>query len=102
VYNLIRGLSPFPGAFTYLDGKLLKIFRAGKEMKNPAPTSASAPATQTLPVMDPALVPGQYSTDKKTWLKFACPDGIISLEEIQLEGKKKMKTEDFLRGYKWA
>src|SRR5882724_587620 len=96
VYNLIRGLSPFPAAFTYLDGKLLKIFRAGKEIKNPASTSVSEPVTQAFPA------PGQYSTDKKTWLKFACADGIISLEEIQLEGKKKMRTEDFLRGYKWA
>ena len=84
VYNLIRGLSPFPGAFTHLDGKLLKIYRAEKETGIPA-----VPA-------------GHYSTDKKTWLKFACPDGAISLKEIQLEGKKKMGIEDFLRGYKMS
>jgi methionyl-tRNA formyltransferase len=82
VYNLIRGLSPFPTAFTYLDGKLLKIYRAEKE---------TAP---------PGITPGEFETDKKTYLKFAGPDGYIKLEEIQLEGKKKMKIEDFLRGYK--
>jgi methionyl-tRNA formyltransferase len=82
LHNLIRGLSPFPGAFTWLDGKLLKIYRSRKE-----------PAT-------PAVSPGQYETDKKTFLRFAAADGYIYAEEIQLEGKKKMKTGDFLRGYK--
>jgi methionyl-tRNA formyltransferase len=87
IYNLIRGLSPFPAAFTYLDGKLLKIFRA-------------APRALTDDILP--LAPGQHSTDKKTYLKFACPDGAILLEEIQLEGKKKMNIADFLRGYKWV
>lgn len=81
VYNLIRGLSSHPGAFTYLDGKMLKIFRAQKE------TKSSLPA------------PGTYETDKKTYLRFACADGYISVKEIQLEGKKKMNVEEFLRGY---
>jgi methionyl-tRNA formyltransferase len=82
IYNLIRGLSPFPGAFTQLDGKVLKVYRCVKE---PGIPSAQA---------------GQYETDKKTFLKFAAPDGMIRLEEVQLEGKKKMKIEDFLRGYR--
>ncbi len=82
IYNLIRGLSPFPTAFTELDGKLLKIFRSEKE--------AGAPAVR----------PGQVETDQKTWLRFATPDGYIRVTELQLEGKKRMKTEDFLRGYK--
>jgi len=84
VYNLIRGLSPFPGSFTYLNGKLLKIYRADKEVRTPS------------------VAPGEIDTDKKTYLKFACPDGFILLEEIQLEGKKKMKIEDFLRGHRFA
>jgi len=84
IYNLIRGLSPFPGAFTELNGKLLKIYRAGKEIS----------AT-------PAVSPGEMDTDKKTYLKFACPDGFILPEEIQLEGKKKMKIGDFLRGHRF-
>ncbi|HEX9513408.1 MAG TPA: methionyl-tRNA formyltransferase [Puia sp.] len=83
IYNLIRGLSPFPAAFTYLDGKLLKIYHSEKESTKPS------------------IQPGQYATDQKTYLKFAAPDGYIRVTELQLEGKKKMKTEDFLRGYKF-
>jgi len=82
IYNLIRGLSPFPTAFTQLDGKLLKIYRAEKEITPPAHT------------------PGEFDTDKKTCLRFAAADGYIHVKEIQLEGKKKMPVEDFLRGYK--
>ncbi|MES2430713.1 MAG: methionyl-tRNA formyltransferase [Bacteroidota bacterium] len=78
VYNLIRGLSPYPAAFTFLDEKKLKIFSATVELD-----SISAPVI----------------TDKKTFLKFRCADGYLSLKEIQLEGKKKMSIEDFLRGY---
>lgn len=81
VYNLIRGLSPFPTAFTTLDGKMLKIFRAEKETRTgPGPT-------------------GQMIIEKNK-LGFRCPDGIIWATEIQMEGKKKMSAEDFLRGYK--
>jgi methionyl-tRNA formyltransferase len=81
-HNLIRGLSPFPGAFTYLNEKLMKIYNSEREHKQ-----TSIPA-------------GQFDTDGKTYLKFACTDGYISLKEIQLEGKKKMHVTDFLRGYK--
>ncbi|MGZ5286059.1 MAG: methionyl-tRNA formyltransferase [Flavisolibacter sp.] len=81
VHNLVRGLSPFPGAFTILHDKMFKIYRSSKE-----------PAHHD-------LEPGQYLTDKKTWLKFAAPGGFLHVIEIQLEGKKKMLVEDFLRGY---
>lgn len=84
VYNLIRGLSPFPAAFTQLDGKTLKIYRAGMEQ-----AATAVPA-------------GQYQTDGKTYLRFACPDGYISVIELQLEGKKRMAVGDFLRGYRFA
>lgn len=83
VHNLIRGLSPFPGAFTSLQGKTLKIYRSEKEKHRPS------------------LSPGQYDTDKKTYLKFACTDGFIKVKELQLEGKKKMTAEEFLRGYRF-
>jgi methionyl-tRNA formyltransferase len=82
IYNLIRGLSPFPAAFTHMDGKLLKIYHSEKEITPPSAT------------------PGSFLTDKKTYLKFAAPDGYIHVTELQLEGKKKMKIEDFLRGYR--
>jgi len=81
VHNLIRGLSPFPGAFTELNGKMLKIYRSEKE---------------TTPV---TITPGFHETDGKTFLKFACADGYIHVKELQLEGKKKMTVEDFIRGY---
>jgi methionyl-tRNA formyltransferase len=83
VHNLIRGLSPFPGAFTMLNGKMLKIYRSQKEY--------------TLPKINA----GQFETDNKTFLKFACSNGFIHIKELQLEGKKKILTEDFLRGYRF-
>jgi len=83
VYNLIRGLSPYPTAFTFLEGKKLKIFKVGKTHR----------ATTT--------TPGKFETDKKDFLEFACANGYISIKELQLEGKKKMTVADFLRGYRW-
>lgn len=83
VHNLIRGLSPFPGAFTQLNGKMLKIYRSEKEYKQPS------------------ISTGEFETDKKTYLKFACNNGYINVKELQLEGKKKMNIEDFLRGYRF-
>ncbi|MGN6803718.1 MAG: methionyl-tRNA formyltransferase [Ginsengibacter sp.] len=82
IYNFIRGLSPYPAAFTYLKGKKLKIFSAEKEPGNDKNK------------------PGAILTDYKSYLKFATSDGYIQLREIQLEGKKRMKIEDFLRGWR--
>ena len=84
VYNLIRGLSPYPAAFTMLDNKILKIYRAEKI------------------IQAPSTAPGNFETDGKTYLHFACRDGYINITELQLEGKKKMAVEDFLRGYRFA
>lgn len=87
IYNFIRGLSPYPAAFTYLSDnegvkKQLKIFKANKEY------ILNSYETRSL------------FTDGKTYLKVACADGLISIEELQLEGKKRMDTESFLRGTK--
>jgi methionyl-tRNA formyltransferase len=82
VYNFIRGLSPYPTAFTHLNNKVLKIFKAEKQ------------------VTEPAIAAGGFLTDHKTFLKFACNDGFISVKEVQLEGKKRMGIEEFLRGVK--
>jgi methionyl-tRNA formyltransferase len=84
VHNLIRGLSPEPGAFTFLQGKLLKIFDSEMDRADPASKG-----------------PGEYETDKNTFLKFACANGYIFAKEIQLEGKKRMDIKDFLRGYQF-
>jgi methionyl-tRNA formyltransferase len=80
IHNLIRGLSPYPAAFTYLNGKSLKIYKAKKEV-HASPKS-----------------PGSIETDNKTYLKFAAKDGYINVIDLQLEGKKRMNVEDFLRG----
>lgn len=86
VHNLVRGLSPFPGAFTTLDGKMLKIYRSTKELSPGSMTNE----------------PGELLTDGKTYLKFACADGFLQVLELQLEGKKKMTTAEFLRGYRFS
>ena len=75
INNLIRGLSPVPGAYAKLDGKTLKIYYA-------------------VAIEEKITVePGTIETDGKNYLRFACQDGWLQLEEIQLEGKKRMKTE---------
>ena len=43
----------------------------------------------------------EFDTDGKTYLKFACVNGLISAKEVQLEGKKRIAIEDFLRGYRF-
>jgi methionyl-tRNA formyltransferase len=82
VYNLIRGLSPYPTAFTQLNGKMLKVFKA------------------TYEVITHAKSPGEVDSDGKTYLRFASPDGWVYMKELQLEGKKRMLVEDFLRGFR--
>ena len=81
VYNLIRGLAPYPAAFTFLNGKKLKVYKVDKVNKVPA------------------IATGQFETDHKTFLQFACSNGYIAVLELQLEGKKKMDIAAFLRGY---
>ncbi|HEX4372216.1 MAG TPA: methionyl-tRNA formyltransferase [Puia sp.] len=81
IYDLIRGLSPYPSAFAYLDEKLFKIYSAEKDKTTVTDDS-------------------EYKTDGKNYLKFRCADGYISVKEIQMEGKKKMMVEEFLRGWR--
>jgi methionyl-tRNA formyltransferase len=80
IYNLIRGLSPYPTAFTELNDKTVKIFKARYEETTPE------------------NAPGEHVTDGKTFLKFAAKDGFISLLDLQYEGKKRMTVDEFLRG----
>ena len=82
IYDLIRGLSPYPAAFTYLDGKLLKIYRA------------------SYTIADTQFAAGEYKTDGKSMLQFAAADGWVQIVELQLEGKKKMEVDAFLRGHR--
>jgi len=82
ITNFIRGLSPYPTAFTFLNGKKLKIFSADIEQ------------FQNLDTL------GNFITDYKSYLKFVARDGYISIKELQLEGKKRMHVADFLRGWR--
>jgi methionyl-tRNA formyltransferase len=88
VYNFIRGLSPFPGAFTYIrmpDGAnhSLKILSATPEE------------------VKVDVIPGELITDGKTFLKMSTENGFIHLKELQLSGRKAMNSVDFLRGSRW-
>ena len=84
IHNLIRGLAPFPGAITKIEGKIVKLFLT--QVIDATPTEA----------------PGSFITDGKTFAKIACKDGYIGLADIQWEGKKRMPIIDFLRGYRKA
>lgn len=82
--NQVRGLAPAPAAYTTLpDGRGLKVYRA-----------AALPAEGPLP---PA---GTWATDARRSLRVATPTGWLALLEVQLEGKKRLSTEEFLRGTK--
>jgi len=83
IYNLIRGLSPYPVAYTKLHSKVLKIF-AGEKLLD-----------------KPDISPGTFKTDGKNFLQFAGANGYINVTTIQLEGKKKMEIKEFLRGYRF-
>ena len=85
IYNLIRGLSPYPAAFTELvrDGNpaVLKIYRSEKRP-------------------DLHAAPGTVLSDGRTYLAIATGDGALSLTDIQLAGKKRMQAADFLKGFR--
>ena len=87
LHNFIRGLSPHPGAYTYLKSPsgsdfYLKIYRASIINKN-GPTD-----------------PGKVITDGRSFLELSTTDGSLAILEVQLAGKKKMKIDEFLRGFK--
>lgn len=81
IHNFIRGLSPYPAAWTMLGDKSLKIFSGEK-------------------IQGSADAPGSFFTDQKSQLKFACADGWYAIKELQFEGKKRMSVEEFLRGWR--
>jgi methionyl-tRNA formyltransferase len=82
IYNLIRGMSPYPAAFCMIQGKSHKVYTA-----------------QFLKQAH-ELSPGSIKTDGKTYLHIACADGYINILELQQESKKRMGIEEFLRGFK--
>ena len=78
---LIRGMNPWPSAYTFLNGKTLKVWKC----------KVSTEKTDA--------VPGTIFLADKEGIHTACGEGVLILTEIQLEGKKRMETEAFLRGY---
>jgi len=81
-HNFIRGLSPYPTAWTTYEDKKLKIFLAEKEL------------------VKHNEIPGTFHTDRKSFFKVATQDGYINLLEVQIQGRKRMKIKDFLNGLK--
>lgn len=87
LYDFVRGLSPYPAAWTELISspnkvQVLKVYETAKEF-----------VSHELPV-------GTLCSDGKTYLKVAVQDGFLHLQDLQLAGKKRMKTADFLRGFR--
>lgn len=85
IHNLIRGLSPYPAAYSHLingqNNYVTKIYEA---------SVIDSKHTST---------PGSILTDEKTFLHVAAKDGFISIKEIQVEGKKRLPISEFLRGF---
>ncbi|WP_425391031.1 methionyl-tRNA formyltransferase [Ekhidna sp.] len=84
IRNFIRGMSPYPAAWTKLHGKTLKVFEVEK-----ANEGTNKPI-------------GELYSDGKSYIRVNTKDGTLNLLDVQMEGKKRMKVEDFLRGYQFS
>ncbi|MCK5369736.1 MAG: methionyl-tRNA formyltransferase [Cyclobacteriaceae bacterium] len=82
IYNFVRGLSPYPAAWTEIAGKTYKIFEV--ELSDQSLNGNS----------------GDFKSDGKKMLQVKTGDGMIEVKDLQLQGKKRMKIDDFLRGNK--
>jgi methionyl-tRNA formyltransferase len=85
IHNRVRGLSPFPGAFSNLitDNDILKQVKIFKT---------------SFRLIETKVLPGTIIFVNRNSLSVAAADGIVDIEELQMEGKKRMKTNEFLRG----
>ena len=91
VRNLVRGLSPYPAAWSELH----------KEGASPIGVKIFRVHAETCPA-DRLPAPGTLVTDGRTFMKVACADGYLFLDELELAGKKRMAVADLLRGFKEA
>jgi len=89
IYDFVRGLSPYPAAWTTLDGKVLKIFES--EIVN----------EEFLELDNLVFEDFTLKTDHKKHLLIQTSNGHLAIKSLQLEGKKRMITEEFLRGYRF-
>lgn len=80
IERLIRGLNPWPSAYTYINGKVLKIWKAD------------------VMISDEACQPGVVKDIEKNMFIVGTGENLLGIKEVQLQGKKRMSTEDFLRG----
>ena len=81
--RLVRGLNPWPSAYTFLDGKTLKVWKSTVEKSEDGGKA----------------VPGTIVSVDKAGIHVSCGKDVLVLREVQLEGKKRMGTDAFLRGY---
>lgn len=81
--RLVRGLNPWPSAYTFLNGKTLKVWKSTVEKG----------------VNGGKAAPGTITVVDKAGIHVACGENTLVLREVQLEGKKRMETDAFLRGY---
>ena len=79
--RLVRGMNPWPSAYTFVNGKTLKVWKSSASQE---PSDAQ---------------PGTVILTDKAGIHVACKEGVLLLTEVQLEGKKRMDAETFLRGY---
>lgn len=82
--RLVRGMNPWPSAYTFLDGKSLKVWKASVKAGSADKKDAE---------------PGTVAATDREGIHVVCGEGILVLREVQLEGKKRMDTAAFLRGY---
>ena len=82
IERLVRGLNPWPSAYTHLAGKTLKIWKAAVR-----------------PSREQKKEPGSVILEDKKHFGIQTGDGVLEILELQLEGKKRMTADAFLRGY---
>lgn len=81
IVNRIRGLTPFPGAYTFYNGRRLKITRAGSLLKEVQGKN------------------GEIFEVNRNGIKVICGDGLVIMKELQPEGKRGMKADEFISGH---
>lgn len=81
IRNFVRGLSPYPAAWTKLNDKQCKLFKVTNTGQS-----------------NNTLSPGEYETDNKTYLHIQTQDTLLAVEDLQLEGKRRLTIDEFLRG----
>ncbi len=84
VYDFVRGMNPFPSAWTELHGKKLKVYACDYTVTNNNQKANT------------------WESDGKSYIRVHCTDGYVALKDIQLAGKKRMPISDFLNGYNWS